>query len=88
MNTPDTLTLTITRGRWSVTRSCDLDLITGETDSVTRTELLNDLLDETIHAFGLACRHLDNFAPFPFVEQPSSTNPKISLAPDSPPDAA
>lgn len=56
MNTPDSITITITRGRWSVSRCMDLDLMDGAT--LDASEELYSLYEETRHAFTLACTHL------------------------------
>lgn len=57
MNTPDTITITISRGRWSISRSMDLDLMLGST--IDAAEELFALFEEAHHAFTLAGRHLD-----------------------------
>ena len=62
--TPDTITITISRGRWSVSRQMDLSALIAEVDAVSQRETLADLFDETLHGFILACQHLpDQFAP-------------------------
>lgn len=58
MNTPDTITISIARGRWSVSRSCDLDLLTAR----DWADVLSALFEEAHHAFTDAARHLDQFA--------------------------
>lgn len=60
----DTITITISRGRWSVSRQMDLCALISEVDAVSQRETLVDLFDETLHGFILACQHLpDQFAP-------------------------
>lgn len=54
MNTPDSITVTLSRGRWSVSRSMDLDLAL----STDGGEELFALFKEAHHAFTLAAQRL------------------------------